>query len=94
VYVAGVVWQASGMKIDLTAEQEAWLATRVEEGEFPSMEAAVQRILDDRIALQEADLAWAKPLINEALAEVERGETLTIEEHDARIDALMARLKS
>jgi hypothetical protein len=47
------------MKIDLTASQEARLATKVAEG-------------DD-------DLAWAKPLVDEAHAQVERGETISLE---------------
>jgi putative addiction module component (TIGR02574 family) len=38
------------------------------------------------------DLAWAKPYVDEAIAEIERGEGLTLEEHEARMAALMAKL--
>ncbi len=30
------------------------------------------------------DLAWAKPLVDEALAASERGEVMSLEEHRAR----------
>jgi len=82
--------------VTLTPEQEAWVATRVAKGDFASAEAAVRRLLDASIAdyawIEEDDLAWAKPYVDEAIAEVERGEVLTLEEHEARIDALMAKL--
>jgi len=34
----------------LTPEQEAWLKDRVATGDFPSVEAAAQQLLDERIA--------------------------------------------
>jgi antitoxin ParD1/3/4 len=43
--------------------------------------------------LEHDDLAWAKPYVDQALAEVERGEAVTLEEHDTQIDALMAKLE-
>jgi antitoxin ParD1/3/4 len=33
------------------------------------------------------DLAWAKPYVDEAIAEVERGEVVTLEELKAHLDA-------
>ena len=85
------------MNVSLTPEQRAWLATHVARGEFASVEEAARQLLDERIAeraIEEDDLAWAKPHIDEALAEVERGEFLTLEEHEARMDALLASLKT
>ena len=49
------------MQITLTPEQEAWLKTRFEISDAASLEAAARRILDERIAEEEDDLAWAKP---------------------------------
>ena len=43
--------------------------------------------------LEHDDLAWAKPYVDEAVAELERGEAMTLEDHDARIDSLMAKLE-
>jgi antitoxin ParD1/3/4 len=82
--------------VTLTPEQEAWLAARVAKGDFASPEAAALRLLDasmaDYAGIEQDDLAWAKPYVDEAIAQVDRGDVLTVEEHDARIDALMAKL--
>ena len=37
--------------------------------------------------------AWAKPFVDEALADVARGDVLTLEEHEARLDELLAASK-
>ena len=39
------------------------------------------------------DLAWAKPLVDEALAEVARGEFISLEEHRVRNAARLAALR-
>lgn len=76
------------MTITLDPEQEDWLKARVARGEFASVEAAARQLLDERIAelaLEGCDdLAWAKPYVEDALAEVARGEEMTLEEHKAR----------
>ena len=59
-------------------------------------ETAALQLLDASIAdyatIEQDDLAWAKPYVDEAVEQVERGEVLSLEEYDARIDALMAKL--
>jgi antitoxin ParD1/3/4 len=40
------------------------------------------------------DLAWAKTYVDEALADVARGDTITLEEHEARNDARLAAMKT
>jgi antitoxin ParD1/3/4 len=85
------------MAITLHPEQEAWLKTRVKSGDFASVEEAARQLIDDRIAeleLEGDDLAWAKPYVDEALAAVERGEYVTLEEHKAHMATLLASLKS
>jgi antitoxin ParD1/3/4 len=85
------------MTITLTPEQLAWIDAHVAQGDFPSVEAAARQLIDERIAeraIEDDDLAWAKPLVDEALAQVERGEVMTLEEHNARIDKLLASMKS
>jgi antitoxin ParD1/3/4 len=83
--------------VTLTPEQEAWLAARVAKGDFASPEAAVRRLLDASMAdyanIEQDDLAWAKPYVDEAIGQVERGEVITLEEYEAHMDALFARLK-
>ncbi|WP_442755159.1 ribbon-helix-helix domain-containing protein [Methylocystis sp. JAN1] len=76
------------MSITLTPDQEAWLEAHVAAGEFASVEEAARQLLDERIAELatgfEDDMAWAKPLVDEALAAIAKGEVLTLEEHRAR----------
>jgi len=85
------------MSITLTPEQQAWLRAHVERGDFASIEDAVRQLIDERIAEIAAeesdDLAWARPYIDEALADVARGDVITIEEHEARNDARLAAMK-
>lgn len=76
------------MAITLTPRQEAWIRAHIASGEFGSVEEAARRLIDDRIADIEAeagdDMAWAKPLVDEARASIARGDLLTLEEHRAR----------
>jgi antitoxin ParD1/3/4 len=64
------------MKIPLTPEQETWIKAH-----------AAEFVLDES-----DDMAWAKPYVDEALAQVERGEVITLEEHRAHMAALLASL--
>ncbi len=76
------------MTITLTPEQQEWFATRVARGDFPSIERAARQLIDERIAERELaeadDMAWAKPYVEEGLAALERGEVITLDEHQAR----------
>jgi antitoxin ParD1/3/4 len=83
------------MTIDLTPEQHAWIQAHVASGDFPSVEEAARQLIDERIAERSAeeeigDLAWARPYVDEALADVAEGKVLTLEEHEARMDAILA----
>ena len=66
----------------------------MERGHFASIEDAARQLIDEALverALGESDdMAWAKPSVDEALAEVERGEEISLEEHEARNDARLA----
>jgi antitoxin ParD1/3/4 len=85
------------MAITLKPEQQEWLATLVSRGEFASIEEAVRQLIDERIASREleahSDLAWAKPYVDEGLAALERGETLSLDEHEARNAARVAGMR-
>ncbi len=85
------------MTITLHPEQEAKLETHVAHGDFASVEEAARRLIDEALverALEESDdMAWAKPFVDEALAEVERGEVITLEEHEARNEARLAAMR-
>ena len=84
------------MLITLTPEQEVWLRARVASGDYTSIEEAARLLLDERIAereLEQDDLSWAKPLVDEGLAALEGGQTMPLEEHKARNAARLAALK-
>jgi antitoxin ParD1/3/4 len=85
------------MVITLTPEQEAWLQAHVATGDFASVEEAARQLIDNDIAefvIDDADdMAWAKPLVDEGLAALERGGFITLEEHKARNAARLAAMK-
>ncbi len=84
------------MTITLTPEQYAWIEARIARGEFLSVEDAVRQFIDDRIA-EEADigdLARARPLVDRADEDIAKGRVLTREAHEARMDALLASMKT
>ena len=85
------------MTITLTPEQLARLEAYVARGDFPSVEDAARQLIEERLnerAIEEGDdLAWAKPYVDEALAELARGEGITLEEHKRRNAARLAALK-
>ena len=69
----------------------------VSRGEFRSIEEGVRQLLDERMAKRAAeegdDLAWARAAVDQARADVAAGRVLTVEEHEARMDALLASRK-
>ena len=90
----------NGMTITLTPEQEKWINAHVATGDFASVEEAARQLIDGRIAEfahdagdEHDDMAWAKPLVDEARAAIARGDVLTLEEHRARNAARRAALR-
>ena len=57
----------------------------------PAQEAELARRMEN-FEHEQGDLAWAKPYVDEADDEIARGDSVTLEEHEARMDAVMARL--
>jgi antitoxin ParD1/3/4 len=82
------------MSITLTPEQQAWLRAHVERGDFASIEDAMRQLIAEIAAQEGDDLAWAKPYVEEALADVARGDVMTLEEHEARNDARLAAMQA
>jgi len=87
------------MTITLTPAQQAWIDDHIARGDFTSVEHAARQLIDERIAERAAeeetdDLAWAKPYLDEALADIAHGRILTVEEHDARMDAVLTAMKA
>jgi antitoxin ParD1/3/4 len=73
------------MTIQLSPEQQRWLEAQVAAGHFTSLEQAVAVAVADLMATVEDDLAWAKPLVDGAAAELARGEGVPGDDALARI---------
>jgi len=78
--------------IELATEQRAWLDARIESGEFASEGEAVSRLINERIAEEGADLAWAKPYVDEARSAAARGDVMTLAGHRARNEKRLSAL--
>lgn len=75
-----------------TPEQQAWLDAHIASGEFASTDEAIAYLIDTAIADETDDLAWAKPLVDEARDAVARGEYITLEQAKAHHAELRAKL--
>jgi antitoxin ParD1/3/4 len=53
---------------------------------FPSLDQAVDEAISSLKSVED-DFAWAKPLVEEGLADLDRGEAISAEEVFARIKA-------
>ena len=81
------------MTITLPREQQEWLEAQVKAGYYDSIEEAVASIVAEHMQLDTDDMAWAKPLVDEALASLDRGEGMTLEEYRQRMDERFGKLK-
>lgn len=77
------------MTITLTPEQLRWLEQQVASGQFESIEDAVQLAVTGLMTIDTDDLAWAKPLVDEARASIARGEGIPAESVKAELDAYL-----
>jgi antitoxin ParD1/3/4 len=85
------------MTINLTPQQQEWIDAHVARGDYASVEDAARQLIDERIAElaieEDDDMAWAQPLVDEALADIERGDVISLEEYEALNDARFAALR-
>jgi antitoxin ParD1/3/4 len=77
------------MTITLTPEQLRWIEQQVAGGKFESVEDAVRLAVADLMAAEAGDLAWARPLVDEARASLARGEGIPAESVKAEVDAYL-----
>ena len=70
------------------------METRIAKGEFRSAEDAVRQLIAERMMVDDADLGWARPLVDNARTAVARGETSTLEEAIADIDEVLRSLRA
>jgi Arc/MetJ-type ribon-helix-helix transcriptional regulator len=81
------------MTITLTPKQQAWLEAEVAAGHFSSVDEAVQVAIAGLMRPIDKDLSWAKPYLDVARAQIERGETVTLEEFNAHVDEKLKELR-
>jgi antitoxin ParD1/3/4 len=81
------------MTITLPPNQQKWLEDQVAAGRFSSIDDAVAVAVADLIGAMDGDVAWAKPLIDEARDAAARGEVVGLDEALADIDTHLASLK-
>jgi antitoxin ParD1/3/4 len=81
------------MTVNLPREQQEWLEAQVRAGFYDSVDEAVASIVAERMHLDIDDLTWAKPLVDDALASLDRGEGMTLDEYRARMEARFGKLK-
>ncbi len=89
------------IKLNITPDQHAWIADAIARGEFATEEEAAQAAFDLGV-LQcqledgeetEEDIAHLRGLLDEARAQVARGEVFTAEDVKASMAELLARHK-
>ncbi len=74
------------MQVLLTKEHEDWLRAQIAAGRFSSLDKPIAEAIDS-LKGEDDELAWAKPLVDEGLAELDRGEGIPAEEVFARVEA-------
>jgi antitoxin ParD1/3/4 len=75
------------MHITLSPAQQAWLESKVANGEFASLQEAASAAITDSMAAGIDDLAWARPYVQRARDDLLHGDVLTLEEHRGRMAA-------
>ena len=73
------------MNVTLPPEQQKWLEAQVAAGQFASIDEALATAVADLMAMQDDDLAWAKPYVDQARASVAHGNVLSGEEYFERL---------
>jgi Arc/MetJ-type ribon-helix-helix transcriptional regulator len=73
------------MTITLPREQQEWLEAQVKAGYYDSIEDAVASIVAEHMQLDIDDMSWARELVEEGRASLEREGALSLDEHRKRI---------
>jgi antitoxin ParD1/3/4 len=80
------------MRIDLDDKYREWLRARIAAGDYATIEEAVAAAIE-RMMLDDGpddDDAWARPLVEEGLSQLDRGESFSHEDVFAHIEGVIA----
>ena len=80
------------MDITLKPEPLKWLEEQVAAGAYASIDDAVHIAVAGLMAIETDDLAWAKPLVDEARASIARGEGMKAADVKAETEAYLRSL--
>lgn len=80
------------MTITLTPKQQQWLEAEVAAGRFASVQEAVEVAIVGLMHPPE-DLSWAKPYLDVARGQIERGEVVALEDFNAHVDGKLKGLR-
>ena len=81
------------MAITLTPEQQQWIEGEVAAGHFPSVEEAVRLAVDYLMPADKVDLAWVKLYLDEARAQIARGDYVRYDEFKRDLAARIRSLR-
>jgi antitoxin ParD1/3/4 len=80
------------MAIHLPEAHNKWIEAKVADGTFASVDAAVAELIEERMALEADDMAWAASAVDEARADMTAGRVLPLSEHRSRNAERLAKL--
>ena len=81
------------MDMQLPPDVQDWIDQRVRAGAFKTPAEAIAFAVR-HVTSPDEDLSWVKPLLDEARAEIARGEGISLEEFRARMRARKDALSS
>ena len=82
------------MDVVLPADQLKWLEDQVTSGRFASISEALVVAVADLMTIQNDDLAWAKPYVDEARASIARVDVSSGEDFLGRLDARLMSIRA
>jgi Arc/MetJ-type ribon-helix-helix transcriptional regulator len=81
------------MDMQLPPDVQDWIDQRVRAGAFKTPAEAIAFAVR-QVTSPDEDLSWVKPLLDEARAEIARGEGISLEDFRARMQARKDALSS
>ena len=82
------------MNVKLPPRQLEWLEAQVAAGQFASVNEALTVAVADLMAIEQDDLAWAKPYVDAARESIARGDVISGEEFFRHLDDTIEDLRS
>ncbi len=73
------------MTITLPREQQEWLEAQIKAVHYDSIEDVVASIVAEHMQLDIDDMSWARELVEEGRASLEREGGLSLDEHRRRV---------